>query len=234
RVRKDVGDLIRACDALHRYPIGWKAADILAIEQDAARSRAQHSGQAIEEGALSGAVRPDDRADLFAVDLKTDVVDRGETAKFARQPFRAQHGGFGANPDPRRGWRVDSGVRRHLRRGEFAGRREESLVAGDRLDDAVLAVFDVEDDLQRKRLVIFLAEQLVSGREVVTQFHLQALKRLDELHRVFAAAEFRQFHADLERVHRLVVRLDVAIRQRPRWVDLRQPRFGFVEEFLVL
>ena len=70
--------------------------------------------------------------------------------------------------------------------------------------------------------------------KVVTQFHLQTLERLDELHRVFTAAEFRLLHADLERIHRLEVRLHIAIGQRTRWVDLRQPYFRFVEKFLVL
>ena len=40
--------------------------DVLAVEDDAARGRAQHAGQAIEERALAGAVRADDGADLAA------------------------------------------------------------------------------------------------------------------------------------------------------------------------
>src|SRR5262245_22077033 len=38
RIRQDIGDLIGARDSLERNPVGRKASDILAIEQDAARA----------------------------------------------------------------------------------------------------------------------------------------------------------------------------------------------------
>ena len=46
-----------------------------------------------------------------AVDLEIDVVDRGEAAKAARQPFRAQHGAYRADPGlVGRGGQFDSGL----------------------------------------------------------------------------------------------------------------------------
>ena len=72
---------------------------------------------------------------------------------------------------------------------------------------SLLAITAAQPDLPPSRIV--------AGREVVAQLHLQALERLDELHRVFAAAEFRLLHADFERVHCFKVRLNVAVRQRP-------------------
>ena len=51
---------------------------------------------------------------------------------------------------------------------------------------------------------------------------------------VLAALELRLLHADLERVHRLVVRLHVAVGQRAGRIDLLQPRLGLVEELLVV
>ena len=72
-VGQDVGDLVGARDALLRDAVGGQPGDVLAVEQDAAGGRPQHAGQAIEEGALAGAVRPDDGADLAALDLEIDA-----------------------------------------------------------------------------------------------------------------------------------------------------------------
>ena len=97
-VGQDVGDLVRAGDALLRDAVGRQAGDILAIEDDAAGGRAQHTGQAIEERALAGAIRADDGADLAALDLEVDVVERGQTTKADSQAFRTQYRGGGISP----------------------------------------------------------------------------------------------------------------------------------------
>ena len=68
--------------------------------------------------------------------------------------------------------------------------------------------------------MVFLAEHLVALREVVAFLHLQAFERLDQLHRVLAALELRLLHAELEGVHRLEVRLHVAVGQRTGRIDL--------------
>ena len=61
---QDVGDLVRAGDALARDACGRQPGDVLAVEEDPARGGPEHAGQAVEEGGLPGAVGPDDGADL--------------------------------------------------------------------------------------------------------------------------------------------------------------------------
>ena len=182
-----------------------------------------HAGEAVEERALAGAVRADDGADLAARDLEVDVVERGQTAEADGQALGAQarvvggavlrpslQAGRGARRWPRRPW-----SRRPLQANLQAGGKDR-LLLGDHLDDAVLAVLDVEDELAQERLVVLLAQHLVALREVVAFLHLQAFEGLDQLHRVGAALELRLLHADLEGVHGLVVRLHVAVGQRTR------------------
>ena len=60
--------------------------------------RAQHAGQAIEERALAGAVRSDDGADLAALDLEIDVVERGQAAEADGQALGAQDSDRGSFP----------------------------------------------------------------------------------------------------------------------------------------
>src|SRR3974390_3181173 len=86
-VRQDVGNLIGAGNALLRNRIGGQAGDLLAIEDDAAAARPQHSSQAIKEGAFAGAVRSDDGANLAAAGLEIDLRERGEAAELNRQGF---------------------------------------------------------------------------------------------------------------------------------------------------
>jgi len=78
----------------------------------------------------------------------------------------------------------------------------------------MLAAFDVEDELPDERLVIFLADDAAALREVVALFHYQTFQSLDQFHRVLAARELRLLHAELECIDRLIVRLNVTIRQR--------------------
>src|SRR4029453_15843016 len=72
---------------------------------------------------------------------------------------------------------------------KLAGRRDDSRLLGDDLYDPVLAIMHIKDELAHEGLVVLLAERLVPLRKVVALFDLQALKRLDELHRVLAPAE---------------------------------------------
>src|SRR5262245_17768672 len=117
--------------------------------------------------------------------------------------------------------------------GKLAGRREDRRLLGADFYDPGLAVTDLDDELAEECLVVIFAERLVPLREVVALRDLQALERLDELHRVFAPAEGRLLHAELQEVHRLEVRLHVSIGQRAARVDLLQPRHGLVKELLV-
>src|SRR5712664_5011998 len=117
--------------------------------------------------------------------------------------------------------------------GELARRREVRLLLGDHFQDPVLVVLDREDELPEERLVVLLAEGLVALREVVPLLDLHALERLDQLHRVLAAAEGGPLDAELQKVRRLEVRLDVPVRQRARRVDLLQGRHRLVEELPV-
>jgi hypothetical protein len=89
-VGQDVGDLVGAGNALLRDQVGWKPGDILAVEQDAPRGRTQHAGEAVEECALAGAVRTDDRADLASANFEIDVIERGQSAEADGEPLRAQ------------------------------------------------------------------------------------------------------------------------------------------------
>src|SRR5215831_1401195 len=234
-VRQDVGDLIRARDPLEGNSVGWKPCNVFAIKQDASRRRGQNPSQAIKESAFASTVRPDDRANFLAIDLEIDVVNCGKSAKSPGQRFGAQHWDLCTRPGFfGRGGRVNGWLHLQSGRSELAGRREECLVAGDGFDDAVFPVLDVENDLQWKRLMVLFTEQFVTSEEIVTHFHLQAFKRLDQLHRVLTAFELGPFHADLQSVHRLEVCLHVPIGQRARWIDLRQPDLGLIEEFLVM
>src|SRR5215469_2482096 len=72
-VRQDVGDLIRAGDALLRNLIAPEPGNIFAIEDDAAAAWPQHSGEAVEECTLAGAVGADDGANLVTPSFETDL-----------------------------------------------------------------------------------------------------------------------------------------------------------------
>src|SRR5215468_1890979 len=97
----------------------------------------------------------------------------------------------------------------HLR--ELAGWREDRFLLWNRLEDLELAILHVENELADEGLVILLAQHLVALREVVAFFHFESLERLDQLHRVFAAAELRFLHAELQGINGLVVRLHVTV-----------------------
>src|SRR3990172_5904261 len=112
--------------------------------------------------------------------------------------------------------------------GVLAGGRHDRLFLRDDLQDLVLAAADLVEELADERLVILLAEDLVALREVAALLHPEALERADELHRVLASAEARLLDAELEGVHALEVRLDVAIGERPARIDRLQAGHGVV------
>src|SRR5262249_47517467 len=70
-------------------------------------------------------------------------------------------------------------------------------------------------------------------REVVAFLDLHTLQRLNELHRILTPAKARLLYAELQEVHRLIIRLYIPVRQRATRVDLLEPRHSLVEELLV-
>src|SRR5262245_10029180 len=109
-----------------------------------------------------------------------------------------------------RGWRLKSKIGWHFR--ERAGWRDDRPLLWNRPEDPDLAIRHVADALADEGLVILLAQHLVALRAVVAFFHFESLERLDQLHRVFAAAELRFLHPELQGINGLVVRLHVTVR----------------------
>src|SRR2546425_1137507 len=117
---------------------------------------------------------------------------------------------------------------------EFACRRDDRLFLGNHVHDLVLVVLDREKELAEERLVVFLSQRLVALREVVALLDLHALQGLDQLHRVFPAAETGLLDPELHEIHGLEVRLDVAVRQWAGRIDLFERGDGLIEELLVV
>jgi hypothetical protein len=90
RVRQDVGDLVRAGDALARDAVRRRPRGVLAIEPDMPRGRTQYPGQAIEERALTRSIRANNRAHLAAFNRKIDLVERGQPAESDGEIFGPQ------------------------------------------------------------------------------------------------------------------------------------------------
>src|SRR2546430_13539319 len=65
--------------------VGGEARDVLALEDRAAGRPREERGDQLEEGALAGAVRPDDAEPLARVRLERHAVDRHEAAESLRQ-----------------------------------------------------------------------------------------------------------------------------------------------------
>src|SRR5215472_1343834 len=91
-IRQDVGDLIRAGDALLRNLIASQPGNIFAIEDDAAAAWPQHSGEAVEECTFAGAVGADDGANFVAPSLEADLRQRRKAAETDRQRLGLEHG----------------------------------------------------------------------------------------------------------------------------------------------
>src|SRR6266508_3645934 len=113
---------------------------------------------------------------------------------------------------------------------ELACRRDDRLLLGNHVHDLVLVVLDREDELAEERLVVFLSQRLVALREVVALLDLHTLQGLDQLHRVFPAAETGLLDPELHEIHGLEVRLDIAVRQRTGRIDLLERGDGLIEE----
>src|SRR6266849_8657648 len=82
----------------------------------------------------------------------------------------------------------------HRRRGarpslHRADRRLLGLLPRDHRKNPMPTVLDVENELVRERLVVFLAELLGPLREVIPRLNLHALERRDELRRVITTAD---------------------------------------------
>ena len=171
-IGQDIGDLIRARDALLRDCIGGQSGDLVAVENDAARGRPQHPGQAIEERAFAGAVRTDNGADFVAFEVEIHVRQRRKPAELDGQHFGRQNGCRRRSPIFRRGANVDRRLRAHLS-GEVAGRRGDCLFPCDHLAQMGGTAADLEDELARERLMIFLAQHLVALRKIIALLHFE-------------------------------------------------------------
>src|SRR6058998_802112 len=77
--------LERADHPLAGHQVGGETRDVLALEDHAAGRPREERGDQLEEGALAGAVRPDDAEHLALVRLERHVVDRHEAAEPLRQ-----------------------------------------------------------------------------------------------------------------------------------------------------
>ena len=92
RPGQDVGDLVRAGDGLARDAVGSQPGDVLAVEDDAPSRRAEHSGEAVEEGRLAGAVGPDDGPDLATGHGHAHVVESAQPAELHAEALGAENG----------------------------------------------------------------------------------------------------------------------------------------------
>jgi hypothetical protein len=82
--------LERAGDAEARDPVGRHLGDVLILEEDPSRGRAIDPRNQVEDRALAGAVRPDDRQDLALLDREGHRVDRLQATEMKREIFGAE------------------------------------------------------------------------------------------------------------------------------------------------
>src|SRR6516165_12089477 len=87
--------------------------NLLAGEEHGPRVRTQGTGDAIDEGRLSGTVRTDQAEALAAPDIHVDVVDRDKAAEALGQRFNSQQSWFGRSelrhfcpPTRTENWRI--------------------------------------------------------------------------------------------------------------------------------
>src|SRR5262249_9424761 len=90
-LREDVGDLERLGHAEAIEELGRPPREVVAAKAHAAGRGRVESGDHVEQRGLAGAVGPDDREDLTRPNLERDVVERGQSAEVAREPFDLQH-----------------------------------------------------------------------------------------------------------------------------------------------
>jgi hypothetical protein len=91
--RKDVAALEGARDPLLRHAVHRQTGDLLAGKEHLARVRLERTGDEVEHGRLSRAVRADHRADLARLDRETHPVNGHEGAEAAHQAaaFKQRH-----------------------------------------------------------------------------------------------------------------------------------------------
>src|SRR5262249_13218887 len=78
-------DLITLGQSELTYPRHLHTRDVAAMKEDAPRRRLHLASQHLEEGALAGAIRADDAAQLTLVDREIDVLVGNQTAELFRQ-----------------------------------------------------------------------------------------------------------------------------------------------------
>ena len=83
-----------ACDAGFVHLYGVHAGGVLAIEEDRAGGGLIDLGEQVEDGSLSGAVRPDETGDLRASHREVEVVHRFESAEVDAEVMGLQHRGL--------------------------------------------------------------------------------------------------------------------------------------------
>ena len=146
-------------------------------------ARAQHAGQAVEEGRFAGAVRPDDRVHGAARDFEIDAGQRRQPAETDGQQFGLEDRRRRRSPAVHRG--ASDG--RHLcaHATSFSdGYADWNLQAGGTKVFSLGTIFlqvigaaaDGEDEFAQEGLMVVLAQRLVALREVVALLHLEALR----------------------------------------------------------
>ena len=100
-------DLERSGETAPADLMGATAVDAVSLQTDLTRRRCHRARDAIEQGGLAGAVRPDDREDLSRVDGEADVTERLQAAERLAhvaqfQQRRGHDATPGASSPPRR------------------------------------------------------------------------------------------------------------------------------------
>ena len=126
-VGQDVGDLVERAMPCCEMRSGGSPVMSSPSNRMRPDGRPQHAGQAVEEGALARAVRPDDGADLAAArPSKLTLLSAVRPPKRTVRPSVRRIGGASASPaGPAGERRADASVG-HAHLGELAGRRERS------------------------------------------------------------------------------------------------------------
>jgi len=91
-VRKQRGDLERACQPERTAPPRRQAGDILSGKMNGAGIRQQLSGELADQRGLAGAVRSDDRVQFALRNIERKIVGRDDPAKPPAKIFDAKQG----------------------------------------------------------------------------------------------------------------------------------------------
>jgi hypothetical protein len=84
-------NLERPNNALARDLRGFGCGNIAPIKKDGAGSGNQKFGQQIETGGFAGAIGPDQRVNVAALNLQADIIDRRESLELFGQVTRLQN-----------------------------------------------------------------------------------------------------------------------------------------------